>query len=133
MTRWYVDSSVALHALLPQGDQRAVSWFDEVGKLGSLYSSTLLELEVVRALRRDGLNPANASIVLDRLELVSISDGTLRAAATIETHVKSLDAIHLATCGLLGPGLTIVTHDAAMTQVAQHLGFATTDPIARAS
>ncbi len=54
----------------------------------------------------------------------------LTDAGAIEPHVRSFDAIHLATCQLLGAEVTVATRDAAMRQVAQQLGFATFDPLA---
>lgn len=134
MTRWYLDTSVALHALLPWGDDRAGTWLDAAGAAeGELFSSTLLELEVLRALRREGLDPPLARILLDRLDMVSVDDGILRSAAAIEPHVKSLDAIHLATCLLLGPEVIVATHDTNMGEVATLLGLDTVDPLASAT
>lgn len=129
--RWYLDASVALHALLPGGDPRARRWLDETRLAGEdVYSSTLLRLELTRVLRRERLDLDLARPVLDRLNLVSIDDGVLRFAAAIEPHIKSLDAIHLATCLLLGSGVTVATHDSTMRDVAQQLGLDVVDPLA---
>ena len=128
--RRYVDTSVALHAILPGGDERATAWFDSACAAGDeLFSSALLELELVRALRRERLDLGIRRAVLDRVDVVSLDDGVLRAAGAFEPHVKALDAIHLATCRLLGPGLTVVTHDATMVRVARALGFDVLDPM----
>jgi predicted nucleic acid-binding protein len=128
--RWYLDASVALHATLPGGDSRARDWLDAARRAGDeAYSSSLLHLELIRVLRRERLDPALALPVLDRINLVSIDDGVLRFAAMIEPHVKSLDAIHLATCSLLGAGLAVVTHDAGMAEVAALLGLDAFDPL----
>lgn len=127
---WYLDTSVALHAVLPWGDARARVWLQSFdGKDAAICSSTLLQLEIVRALRRERLDTRHARLVLDRLDLIGIDDGLLRFAAAIEPHVKSLDAIHLATCSLLGNGVTVVTHDANMAEVAVRLGFDVHDPL----
>lgn len=129
----YLDASVALHAVLPWGDARARAWlrsFDGVD--AGVCSSTLLQLEMVRALQRERLDTGYARLVLDRLDLISIDDGVLRFAAAIEPHVKSLDAIHLATCSMLGNGVTVVTHDIHMADVAVRLGFDVHDPLAAA-
>lgn len=86
--RWYLDASVALHALLPGGDPRARRWLDETRLAGEdVYSSTLLRLELTRVLRRERLDLDLARPVLDRLNLVSIDDGVLRFAAAIEPHI----------------------------------------------
>ncbi len=128
--RWYLDASVALHATLPGGDCRARDWLDAAWLAGDeVYSSTLLHLELTRVLRRERLPSTLARPVLDRINLVSIDDGVLRFAAAIEPHVKSLDAIHLATCSLLGSGAGVATHDASMAEVAVLLGLDTFDPL----
>lgn len=128
--RWYLDASVALHAVLPGRDRRVRDWLDAILAEGDeLNSSTFLELELIHTLRRERLQPARAQLVLRRVNLVSIDDGVLRFAAAIESHVRSLDAIHLATCAMLGSALTVVTHDAAMTAVAGSLGLDAFDPL----
>ena len=128
--RWYLDASVALHATLPGGDRRARDWLDAVRRAGDdVYSSSLLHLELTRVLRRERLDPALARPLLDRVNLVSIDDGVLRFAAAIEPHIRSLDAIHLATCSLLGSGVAVVTHDAGMAAVAAQLGLDAVDPL----
>lgn len=126
---WYLDTSLALHALLPTGDARAAEWLDQAGRAGGLYSSTLLELEITRVLRRERLAIEHAGEVLDRVNLVSIDDGVLRAGAAIQPHVRALDAIHLATCALLGSDAQLVTHDAGMREAADALGRSVIDPL----
>lgn len=129
--RWYIDASIALHALLPGGDVRARRWLDAVTRSGDeVFSSTLLHLELTRVLRREGLDVVMARPVLDRVNLVSIDDGVLRFAAAIEAHVKSLDAIHLATCALLGANISVATHDLQMSAAAASLGLDSMDPLA---
>lgn len=128
--RWYLDTSVALHAILPVPERRVRIWLDTIISEGhQVLASTLLELELIRAFRREGLDPGRARPLLRRLDLVSIDDGVLRIAAAIEPHVRSLDAIHLATCSLLGSGVTVATHDIQMTGAARSLGFDTFDPV----
>jgi predicted nucleic acid-binding protein len=127
--RYYVDTSVALHALLPGGDVRAIAWFESVDEADELFSSALIELEIARVLRRESLDLTDGRAVLDRLNLISVDGFTLRAAAAIEPHVKTLDSIHLATCLQLGEGVTLITHDLTMAQAAETLGVPTHDPV----
>lgn len=130
MTLWYLDTSVALHAILPWGDPRAQDWLESITRGGdTTFSSTLLQLESIRALRRERLDLDFARPVLDRINLVSIDDGVLRFASAIEPRIRSLDAIHLATCSLLGSGVTVATHDATMREVGSHLGLPSHDPL----
>lgn len=127
--RFYLDSSVALHAMLPWGDSRAVEWFDSLSSGDELFSSTLLEFEVTRVLRRESLDVGTRRAILDRLNLFSIADDVLRLAAEIEHQVRTLDSIHLATASMLGAGVTVVTHDTSMRVAASQLGLAVSDPI----
>lgn len=128
---FYLDASVALHAILPWGNPRARAWLESLDSgADEICSSTLLQLEMVRALRREKLDARYVRLVLDRVSLISIDDGVLRFAAAIEPHVKSLVAVHLASCSLLGNAVTVVTHDANMTDVAAQLGFEVHDPLA---
>lgn len=126
---WYLHTSLALHALLPTGDARAAEWLDQANRTGSVYSSTLLELEIARVLRRQHQAMERAGEVLDRVNLVSIDDAVLRAGAAIEPLVRSLDAIHLATCALLGSDAELATHDAGMRAAAYALGRSVIDPL----
>lgn len=130
LAAYYLDSSVALHALLPAGDPRAAHWLAQTWRSAAVYSSTLLEVELVRTLRRDGLAIERVAEVTEHLTSLRLSDQVLRAAAAIEPHIRTLDAIHLATCDLLGPDAVLVTHDARMAQVAREVGRATVDPLA---
>lgn len=128
--RWYLDASVALYAILPGGGDHVQRWLDAAHARGeTVFSSSLLQLELTRTLRREQLSPARALPVIRRVDMVSIDDGVLRLAAAIEPHVKSLDAIHFATCSQLGNDVSMVTHDDNMAEVAQALGFPVHDPL----
>ncbi len=130
MSIFYIDSSVALHAIRADGAPEAKAWFDAVTKADeAVASSILLELEVIRTLRRDGDDLHEAADLLDYTAIITIENRILREAAAIEPHVKSLDAIHLATCLRLGGEATLVTHDVGMKAAAEHLGITTYDPI----
>ena len=129
MVNWYLDASVALHALLSNRDWRATDWLGSQDHIGRIYSSRLLSLELTRVLRREGLRVELASEVLARVNLVSLDDDVLHRAASIETHIRSLDSIHLATCQLLGPDVILVTHDKGMKQAAASLGRTVFDPL----
>lgn len=129
MTPCYLDASVALHAVLPDGDRRARAWFDRAAAADEIHASTLLRLELSRVVRRERLDVGRVRSVTDRVREISVGDGILQFAAAIEPHVKSLDAIHLATCLLLGSDVTLVTHDAQMAEVAGQLGLDVLDPL----
>ncbi len=130
MTTYYLDTSVALRALLGHSPA-AATWVDQVSadEEHLLVSSRILRTELTRVLRREGLPLSRRDEVLDVLSLVPITDGVLAAAEAIEPHVKTLDAIHLGSVIAAGLDATIVSHDTAMIAAATSLGYQTLDPV----
>ncbi len=128
---WYLDTSVALRILLAHSDS-AVSWFNRCAQRGDvLVSSRVLELEMIRVLRREGIDVNEAHDFVAQLVILRIDDALARDAAAIRPHIKTLDALHLASAQRLGAGaVTIVTHDKSMAHVADALGFEVFDPVA---
>lgn len=127
---WYLDSSVALRILLGHS-ARAIAWFDERAAAQDRFvSSRLLQLEMTRVFRREGLDVRDVDGFVAELALLRVDDDLLADAAAIRPHVKSLDALHLASAQRIGTGeVTILTHDAAMARTADMLGFAVFDPV----
>lgn len=127
----YVDSSVALRTILDApGRERVQAWLDTPGT--TPVSSRLLRTEIIRVLRRERRPTSDADPLLDRIGPLEISGETHTVAESIERHVKTLDALHLATALLIGEPVTVATHDAMMASVAKHLGMSTVDPVAHA-
>lgn len=129
MTRYYLDTSVAVHALLVGG--QAARWFDSVtaDPHHELVSSRILQTEITRVLRREGKPVADREGILEFVGVVQLSDVVLSGAEAITEHVKTLDAIHLATAIRLGSRTVLVSHDAALLRLGSHLGLQTFDPI----
>ncbi|PRY56660.1 PIN domain-containing protein [Knoellia remsis] len=125
----YLDSSVALRTILdvPQRP-RLQAWVDALS--GPLVSSRLLRTEMVRVLRREGRPLDQADALLTRTGLLDITRETHTVAESIGPHVRTLDAMHLATALLVGEPVTVATHDTSMMSVARDLGLAVTDPVA---
>ncbi len=130
MTIYYLDTSVALRALLGHSPSAAL-WIDRTtaDHEHTVVSSRILRTELTRVLRREGLPVALRDEVLDVLSLVPVTEGVLAAAEAIEKHVKTLDAIHLGSVIAAGLDATIVSHDANLLAVAAHLGYRTLDPV----
>ncbi|MFT4297242.1 MAG: type II toxin-antitoxin system VapC family toxin [Micropruina sp.] len=127
----YLDSSVALRTILDVPERgRLQSWMQETG--ATFVSSRLLRTEVVRVLRRDGRPVSDGAPLLDRVGMLEITRETHTVAESIERHIKTLDALHLATALLIGGSVTVATHDETMASVAEHLGLLVTDPVAAA-
>ncbi|MFW6187812.1 MAG: PIN domain-containing protein [Actinomycetota bacterium] len=124
----YLDSSVALRTILDVPDRvRLQTWMQTPGSVH--VSSRLLRTEVVRVLRRDARPPADGTPLLDRVGLLDITRETHTVAESIERHVTTLDALHLATALLIGEPVTVASHDATMKAVAERLGLQVTDPV----
>lgn len=131
MTVFYLDTSVAAHALLG-ASPHASEWLSTVSADSdvSLVSSRLIRTELTRVLRRQGLPVDLRDVIVDRLDLIPLGDGILTGAEAIVPHVRTLDAIHLASLIATGLDATVVTSDANMRAVAAELGYATLDPVA---
>lgn len=125
----YLDSSVALRTILDVPERlRLQGWIDEPGR--ALVSSRLLRTEVIRVLRRDRRPVSDAEALLSRVGMFEVTRETHAVAESIERHVRTLDALHLATALLIGETVTVATHDVTMKAVAEHLGLGTVDPVA---
>lgn len=131
VTFHYLDSSVALRIILGHS-RSAARWFDGVtGHEGDrVLSSRILRTEITRVLRRENLPVTDRGQILDYIDTVPLDHAVLQEAEAIVPHVRSLDAIHLASALRSGiEDLVIVTHDAAMRSVAEAIGFHVTDPV----
>lgn len=124
----YLDSSVALRTLLDVPERmRLQTWMEAPG--ASFVSSRVLRTEVIRVLRREGRPPTDGAPLLERVGLMDITREVHNVAESIERHVKTLDALHLATALLVGSGVIVASHDAAMKEAALQLGLAVYDPV----
>ena len=130
----YVDSSVPLLALMEQtGGSEAAALDEHRGEALRKVSSALLDVEVSRALRREGLDPALADALLDSIDLVVIDDEVVQRAKVLTGELKSLDAIHLATALMLDhprDPVVLLTHAARLAEAARAHGLEVIDPAA---
>lgn len=130
---FYLDSSVAANILLGQSTHAAL-WFDSItaDSDSEIIASRILRTELTRVLRREKIPVSRRDHVLDYVGLIPISNSILAEAEAVLPHVKTLDAIHLAS--LLHTGLlaTLVTHDVTMKSVATEIGYDTFDPVSAA-
>lgn len=130
----YVDSSVPLLALMEQtGGSEAAALDEHRGEALRKVSSALLDVEVSRALRREGLDPALADALLDSIDLVVIDDEVVQRAKALTGELKSLDVIHLATALMLDhprDPVVLLTHDARLAEATRAHGLEVIDPAA---
>ena len=87
MRSLYLDTSVALLAVLERPVLEVREWLGEQKASGALVASwKLLQVEWASVLRSEGQDPHRARFVLQRCELLSLSDAVLQFAAGLEMH-----------------------------------------------
>ncbi|WP_120006746.1 type II toxin-antitoxin system VapC family toxin [Nesterenkonia muleiensis] len=120
----YIDTSAFLRSVLDQDLSGAVArqreWVKSDGR--RLISSQLLTLEVRRVQVRTGRQWSEFQKELDYLEMAGFDEEDFQLAFDIDVHVKSLDALHLASCMKVGADV-LITADKTMCGAAQHLGI----------
>jgi predicted nucleic acid-binding protein len=131
VTYHYIDSSVAVRIMLGHSAS-AAQWFDSTTGRDDdrVVSSRILRTEITRVLRRESLPVADRDQILDYVDTIPLDHAVLQEAEAIIPHIRTLDAIHLASALRSGlDDLVITTHDVAMKSVAMALGFRIADPV----
>lgn len=127
----YLDTSVALAHLLGEDLQPPASMWE-----GELASSRLVEYELWSRLNRAALGASYedaAQALLGRLALVELSPVVLARALRpfpAPYAVRTLDALHLATCDCLhgnSRNVELATYDRRMRAAASAMGIALFD------
>lgn len=97
-----------------------------------LLSSELAHVEVGRALTRNGEGqPARdqAAVLLEKIARLPLKGSIRHAAALPGEHLRTLDALHLATAAMLGSTLTqFITYDKRLAQAALIEGLPVVTP-----
>lgn len=130
MSAVYLDSSAFVRLAVEEPETAALRAF-LAARDARRVSSALLRTESLRAVRQLGGNIlATAREGLRRVDLVAIDDRILDAAGILEPRVlRTLDAIHLATCLAVGDDLeSVVTYDERMAEGARLLGLPVVAP-----
>lgn len=127
----YLDASALVKLVWrePESDDLA----DWLSVYPHWFSSVLLRVEVVRAARRvdeSGDAQSRAERYLGRMTLVRIDDSVIDLASGMpERHLRSLDAIHLATALTLGDlPEALVTYDKRLADAARRHGLTVVHP-----
>lgn len=131
MSLYYIDTSAVLKLLAEESHSRAFAAFYDKSAGTSWVSSTLLRIEVVRAVGR--VMPAalpDARNLLLAFDYVSIDDEVVDAAMNEpDRMLRSLNAVHLATARVLGPDLDgLATYDDRLAVAAKDAGISVIDP-----
>ena len=121
----YVDTSVALAHLLAEDRQHPSRIWSH-----TLVASRLIEYEIwtrLHALGLAGTHGEAASGVISRIALVELAPTVLeRALDAFPLPIRTLDALHLATCDFLlsrGHRIELATYDRRMAAVAKAMSF----------
>lgn len=129
MPTTYLDSSALVKLAVEEPESGALR--AHLRRRRVLVSSALARTEVLRALLLEGEEGmARGRAVLRRIELIRVNDRVLNTAGSVQPpHVRSLDAIHLATARELGSDLTqMISYDDKMIEAAKGLGLKTASP-----
>lgn len=124
----YLDASAIVKLVVREPETPAV--VAAIAADPEAVSSALAWTEVVRAARRARVRVARAEAVLERIGLVPVDEGILRAAAELRPPaLRTLDAIHLATALSLREDLAaLVTYDARLAQAGAASGLQVLTP-----
>ena len=97
----YLDGSALVKLVRSESESSALQ--AELVRWPGLLTSVMGELELLRVLKREGLDPTLAEPVLDLLGLVAFDEQVRREAGRVGSPLlRTLDAIHLATALSLG-------------------------------
>ena len=117
---YVVDSSALVKLIVNEQHSKSLSsWVD--GCKQDLFISELARTEVSRAIARGDSNlNKQFNIIATRFGVIRVSTQLLTIAAVLSpTTLRTLDAIHLASCVILGDDLTgFVTYDNAQASAA---------------
>lgn len=125
----YLDSSALVKLAVAEPESAALRRYLRRHRV--LVTSALARTEVGRALLPLGdAAVRRGTAVLSRIDLLRVSDTVLEAAAVLQpAGLRSLDAIHLATAGILGTDLArVLTYDVRMADAASALGWTVVAP-----
>ena len=117
---YVVDSSALVKLIVNEQHSKSLgSWIDSCKQ--DLFISELARTEVSRAIARVDPNlNKQFNTILARFGVIRVSTQVLTIAAVLSpTTLRTLDAIHLASCVILGDDLTgFVTYDNAQGSAA---------------
>lgn len=126
----YLDTSAAIKLLVPETHSAALgTWL--TNRHDPILSSGLLRVELHRALHRITAETElhhHAEQLLAGIHLRPIDAVTEHAAQLDGQHLRSLDAIHLATALSSDPTPIFTTYDTTLAHHATHTGLTTTTP-----
>ncbi len=125
-----VDSSALVKLIVNEPKSQSFStWLKNCKH--DLFVSEIAHTEVARAIARVDANlQGHLKNVLERFGTIRVSSQILTIAGVLTpTNLRTLDAIHLASCLILGDDLKgFVTYDSAQADAASHNGITVIAP-----
>jgi predicted nucleic acid-binding protein len=124
----YVDASALVKLVLVEPESVAMErWYVESDRV---LTSLVGIIETRRAVARRPYDATQLENVVGRIEILGINGRLAQSAALImQTEVRTLDAIHLATAIGIGASLTsFVTYDERLAGAARALGLPVVSP-----
>jgi predicted nucleic acid-binding protein len=125
-----VDSSAIVKLIVDEPKSQSFSaWLKNCKD--DLYISELAHTEVARAINRvDASLHGQLKTVIERFGTIRVSSQILTIASVLSpTNLRTLDAIHIASCLILGDDLSgFVTYDSTQAAAASHNGIAVIAP-----
>jgi len=125
----YLDSSALVKLVVAETESLALVAY--LSEHPARTSSALARVEVTWAVRPHGRRAiARARELLTRIALLNLDEALLDAAAALEgDHLRSLDAIHIASAQTVTSGLAaLVTYDRRMAEAASGIGLSVAAP-----
>ncbi|MDT0307357.1 type II toxin-antitoxin system VapC family toxin [Streptomyces sp. DSM 44917] len=124
----YLDSCALVKLLVPEAETPGLRAFLSARAGEGHVTSALARTEIARTLIRARAAPETAEAaedLLDRVLRIRVTEELLRAADLFPMpHLRSLDAIHLATAEQLEDALTaFVTYDKRLAAAAEERGL----------
>lgn len=127
----YVDTSAFLKLVFEEAETKALRSYLERDPAG-LASSALLAVEARRAAHRSPAARAlqQVDLALSGVTLVHLGDGVIEDAGRLPgSHLRSLDAIHLATLLLIRADVDrLLCYDHRLAEAASSQGIETVAP-----
>ncbi|QPZ38683.1 type II toxin-antitoxin system VapC family toxin [Paramicrobacterium chengjingii] len=119
----YIDTSAVVKTLVSERGSSSVRRLFATSE--RLVSSRLLAVELNTAAQRRGLPAVHVDETLSRVNLVSVDDDVLDGAIRLQSGLRGLDALHLATAILIGDELTVfLAFDPELNAAARRSGLA---------
>ncbi len=127
--RVYLDTSAAAKLLVDEAESEAITvYLDGLGDEHQVVSSALLETELRRLAGRLDVEQSAVTDLLARVDLVDPPRSLFHEAGLLPgTHLRSLDALHLATALRVDADI-LVAYDARLLESARALGLSTDSP-----